>query len=78
MPWFSRLRQRPTRPFPCCKKFSNARWPASSGICTTRYKQLVTIAEEEGDVALEELAREYVRTEQEHHDEVNKMLRSPR
>lgn len=42
------------------------------------YKQLVKIAEDEGDVALEELAREFVRAEQEHHDEVNKMLRSPK
>ena len=42
------------------------------------YKELVKIAEAEHDVALEELARELVRAEQEHHDEVNKMLRSPK
>ncbi|MGZ3499415.1 MAG: ferritin-like domain-containing protein [Vulcanimicrobiaceae bacterium] len=42
------------------------------------YRNLVTIAETEGDIALEELARELVRAEQEHLDEVNKMLRSPR
>lgn len=40
------------------------------------YQELVKIAEAEGDIALEELAREFVRAEQEHHDEVNKMLRS--
>lgn len=42
------------------------------------YRELVEIAEAEGDIALEELAREFVRAEQEHHDEVNKMLRSPK
>lgn len=42
------------------------------------YRELVKIAEAEGDIALEELAREFVRAEQEHHDEVNKMLRSPK
>jgi len=42
------------------------------------YKQLVKIAEDEGDIALDELARGFVRAEQEHHDEVNKMLRSPK
>jgi bacterioferritin len=42
------------------------------------YQDLVKIAEAEGDIALEELAREFVRAEQEHHDEVNKMLRSPK
>lgn len=42
------------------------------------YRELVNIAEAEGDIALEELAREFVRAEQEHHDEVNKMLRSPK
>jgi bacterioferritin len=42
------------------------------------YRNLVTIAVDLGDVALEELAREFVRTEQEHHDEVNKMLRQPK
>ena len=40
------------------------------------YKELVKIAEAEGDIALEELMRELVRAEQEHHDEVNKMLRT--
>jgi bacterioferritin len=42
------------------------------------YRELVKVAEAEGDIALEELAREFVRAEQEHHDEVNKMLRSPK
>ena len=42
------------------------------------YKELVNIAEAEGDIALEELMRELVRVEQEHHDEVNKMLRISR
>lgn len=41
------------------------------------YKELVKIAEDLGDIALEELAREQVRTEVEHADEVRKMLRSP-
>lgn len=38
------------------------------------YKQLVKLAAD--DIALEELAREFVRTETEHTDEVKKMLRS--
>jgi bacterioferritin len=42
------------------------------------YRELVQIAESQGDIALEELAREMVRVEQEHHDEVNKMLRPPK
>lgn len=37
------------------------------------YKKLVTIAE--GDIALEEMARQFVREEQDHIDEVRKMLR---
>lgn len=41
------------------------------------YKQLVDVATEFGDVALEELARECVRTEVEHADEVRKMMRKP-
>jgi bacterioferritin len=39
------------------------------------YKQLAELAQ--GDIALEELAREFVRTETEHIDEVRKMLRKP-
>lgn len=42
------------------------------------YKELVQIAAESNDVALEELAREFVRAEQEHLDEVGKMLRAPK
>ena len=42
------------------------------------YRDLVTVAESEGDIALDELAREFVRAEQEHLDEVSKMLRAPR
>jgi bacterioferritin len=42
------------------------------------YRELVTIAAAQGDIALEELAREFVRAEQEHLDEVSKMLRSPK
>ncbi len=38
------------------------------------YKKLVTLAGD--DIALEELARDMVRQEQEHVDEVRKMLRS--
>lgn len=41
------------------------------------YKELVKLAEDLDDIALEELAREQVRTEVEHADEVKKMLRSP-
>ena len=44
----------------------------------SHYEELLKVAEAEGDVALEEMAREFVRVEQEHHDEVNKMLRSPK
>jgi bacterioferritin len=40
------------------------------------YKKLVVLAGD--DIALEELAREFVRTETEHIEEVNKMLRSNR
>ncbi len=41
------------------------------------YKKLVDIATELGDVALEEMAREFVRNETEHVDEVRKMIRTP-
>ena len=41
------------------------------------YKELATLAARENDIALEELAREMVRGETEHIDEVRKMLRSP-
>ena len=41
------------------------------------YKQLVEMATELGDIALEEMARDFVRTEIEHLDEVRKMIRTP-
>jgi len=41
------------------------------------YKQLAEFAARDGDIALEELAREMVRGETEHIDEVRKMLRQP-
>jgi bacterioferritin len=41
------------------------------------YKELVVLATDLGDIALEELAREQVRNETEHADEVRKMLRKP-
>lgn len=41
------------------------------------YKKLVGIAGNLGDIALEEMARNLVRTEVEHADEVRKMLRKP-
>jgi bacterioferritin len=41
------------------------------------YKELASMAEELGDVALEEMAREFVRNEVEHLDEVRKMIRAP-
>lgn len=41
------------------------------------YKQLVDMATELGDIALEEMAREFVRNETEHVDEVRKMIRAP-
>ena len=41
------------------------------------YKQLTALAVKFDDIALEELAREQVRTETEHVDEVRKMLRRP-
>ena len=41
------------------------------------YKRLAQQAEEAKDYALEELAREFIRTETEHVEEVKKMLRSP-
>jgi bacterioferritin len=39
------------------------------------YRELLTLAGE--DIALEELAREFIKTETEHVDEVQKMLRAP-
>jgi len=39
------------------------------------YKKLAAVASELGDIALEEMARAFVRTEVEHADEVRKMLR---
>jgi len=41
------------------------------------YKELTKLAEKYEDIALEELAREFVRNETEHADEVRKMLRNP-
>lgn len=41
------------------------------------YKKLAMVATEVGDIALEELAREQVKAETEHVDEVRKMLRRP-
>ena len=41
------------------------------------YKQLAKLAAELEDIALEEMAREFVRMEVEHADEVRKMLRRP-
>lgn len=41
------------------------------------YKSLVILAEKLGDIALEELARAFVKEEVEHADEVRKMLRRP-
>ncbi len=41
------------------------------------YKELVGVAVETGDIALEELARGFVKEEVEHADEVRKMLRKP-
>lgn len=41
------------------------------------YKKLVSMATELGDVALEEMARDFVRQEVEHADEVRKMMRKP-
>ena len=43
----------------------------------TLYKELTVLATEMGDIALEELAREFVKSEIEHADEVRKMLRHP-
>ena len=43
----------------------------------TQYKNLVSLATELGDIALEEMAREFVKNEIEHVDEVRKMLRKP-
>lgn len=41
------------------------------------YKNLTDVATELGDIALEEMAREFVRGETEHVDEVRKMIRTP-
>ncbi|PIR22677.1 MAG: bacterioferritin [Deltaproteobacteria bacterium CG11_big_fil_rev_8_21_14_0_20_45_16] len=41
------------------------------------YKKLVAAASECGDIALEELARSFVKNEVEHTDEVRKMMRRP-
>lgn len=41
------------------------------------YKQLVVAATQLGDIALEEMARDFVRMEIEHADEVRKMIRRP-
>lgn len=41
------------------------------------YKKLVQVASDLGDIALEEMARSFVREEVEHADEVRKMLRKP-
>ncbi len=41
------------------------------------YQQLTVMATELGDIALEEMAREFVRNEVEHVDEVRKMIRTP-
>lgn len=43
----------------------------------TLYKELVKVAESVEDIALEELAREFVKEEVEHVDEVRKMLIAP-
>lgn len=42
------------------------------------YKELVKLATANDDIALEELAREFVRMETEHIEEVKKMIRSPK
>jgi bacterioferritin len=39
------------------------------------YKKLVAVAADQGDIALEEMARTFVKTEVEHADEVRKMLK---
>ncbi|MCB0378604.1 MAG: ferritin-like domain-containing protein [Bdellovibrionales bacterium] len=41
------------------------------------YKELTAVATELGDIALEEMARDFVRSEVEHVDEVRKMIRTP-
>jgi bacterioferritin len=41
------------------------------------YKKLVAVAADLGDIALEEMARDFVRNEVEHADEVRKMMRKP-
>lgn len=41
------------------------------------YKELATLAADLGDIALEELARGFVKDEVEHADEVRKMMRKP-
>lgn len=46
-------------------------------LAVKHYKELVAMATELEDIALEEMAREFVRTEVEHIDEVRKMIRTP-
>ena len=41
------------------------------------YKKLAELAAQMGDMALEEMAREYVKMEVEHIDEIRKMMRKP-
>jgi bacterioferritin len=41
------------------------------------YKKLVKVAADLGDIALEEMARTFVKNEVEHADEVRKMMRKP-
>jgi bacterioferritin len=41
------------------------------------YKELVKLATDDGDIALEEMARDFVRLETEHLEEVQKMLHDP-
>lgn len=42
-----------------------------------KYKKLAQVAMDLGDIALEEMARSFVRMEVEHADEVRKMMRKP-
>lgn len=43
----------------------------------TKYKELTKLAEELGDIALEEMARAFVQTETEDTDEIRKMMVKP-
>jgi bacterioferritin len=56
------------------KSLLNATFDAEMGALEA-YKKLVSLAESENDIALEELARDLVRQETEHIEEVQKMLR---